>query len=93
MKDVRIKIISKMVRDEFEAHAKLKEGKMDFMEALIEMEIATGLSILSILFDKFEDIIKLFDGDISNQSALVNWYNNQFLKIKELKEIEEKDGK
>ena len=58
---------------------------------LIFIEVATAVQVLSILYDKFPDILKLYKNNKEVYDALNTWYNNQDLKINEkelIKEIE-----
>lgn len=70
MSEKRIKIIAKGIQKDMES---LNEIDITFIE------VATAVQVLSILYDKFPQIINLFDGD--KKKALKTWYKNQDLEI------------
>ena len=78
----RIKLIAEGIRRDMK---ELKEVDITFIE------VATAVQVLSILYDKFPDILKLYKNNKEVYDALNTWYNNQDLKINEkelIKEIE-----
>ena len=78
----RIKLIAEGIRRDMK--------KLDVVD-LTFIEVATAVQVLSILYDKFPDILKLYKNNKEVYDALNTWYNNQDLKINEkelIKEIE-----
>lgn len=78
----RIKVIAEGIRRDMQD---LKEVDITFIE------VATAVQVLSILYDNFPNILKLYKDNKKLYEVLNTWYKNQDLKIdkKELiKEIE-----
>lgn len=82
LKMKRIKVIAEGIRRDMEA---LDEVDLTFIE------VATAVQVLSILYDRFPDILKIYKDDKKHYEVLNSWYKNQDLKINEkelIKEIE-----
>ncbi len=69
----RIKIIAAGIRKDMDDAFKDKNVDLTFLE------VATGIQVLSILYDKFPLILKLYKND-TNYQALKSWYKNQDIK-------------
>ena len=78
----RIKVIAEGIRRDMQD---LKEVDITFIE------VATAVQVLSILYDKFPYILKLYKDNKKLYEVLNTWYKNQDLKIDKKELIKENE--
>ena len=87
MKELRINLLAKMLQNETDKYVKKNDGKIDAMGGIVYIEIATGITILKLLYPHFPEIMEMIKDEKLND-VLKRWYDNQSLNIEEPEEEE-----
>lgn len=87
MKELRINLLAKMLQNETDKYVKKNDGKIDAMGGIVYIEIATGITILKLLYPYFPEIMEMIKDENLND-VLKRWYDNQSLNIEEPEEEE-----